>query len=504
MILPLSAAHIVGFAAFHVYVLLLFLDPALAPLPLLAFLLCLVVAPFCTRVGFFLPIVTRGDRRSGAVALTFDDGPDPEVTPRLLDLLGRHAVSATFFVTGEKAQRHPDIVRAILSRGHAVANHSFSHMPLLMLKRPETLRREVASAQAVLRRFGIVALAFRPPAGITNPYLWQILLEQGMFCVNYSCRAVDFGNRRISHLARKILRKASPGDIVALHDVAPRGAEVERLLAEFDTVIAGLNAKGLAIAPLSRLIGRQVMRRDASGATLRPAARFYDELADDYDREQFESAVSCSRRKECELFEARADDLFSAGDRVLEIGAGTGIFTLAIARRCREVVALDISAGMLKVLERKAAEAGLTNIRTMVEDAETADPGGAFDAACAFSSLAYLTDLPAFFRRLAPRIKPGGCVYFITARRSVFRFFTQVGNAFRQGMWLKAHSRREIETMLSASGFERIEVASHLFKSWLFGGMLLEVAARTRRAPAGSGNPPTDGESGGTPPRLLR
>jgi 2-polyprenyl-3-methyl-5-hydroxy-6-metoxy-1,4-benzoquinol methylase len=195
--------------------------------------------------------------------------------------------------------------------------------------------------------------------------------------------------------------------------------------------------------------------------------------------------VSISRRTECALFESRVPALFTAADRVLEIGAGTGIFTLTIARHCREVVAVDISGNMLEILERKAAVERLSNIRTVRGNAETIDPGGTFSVACAFSSLEYLSDLPSFFRRLARHIEPGGALYFITARRSLFRFFTQIGNAMRQGLWLKASSRKEVEAMLSASGFDEIRVSSHLLKSWISGGMLLEVEARRRRAEAG-------------------
>ena len=81
IICPLSPAHIAGFAAFHLSAILLFVDIRTAPLPLLAFLLACVVAPFLSRIGFFLPIVGRGKPGEKGVALTFDDGPDPEVTP---------------------------------------------------------------------------------------------------------------------------------------------------------------------------------------------------------------------------------------------------------------------------------------------------------------------------------------------------------------------------------------------------------------------------------------
>ena len=490
IICPLSPAHIAGFAAFHLYVILLFVDIRTAPLPLLAFLLACAVAPFLPRVGFFLPIVGRGKPGEKGVALTFDDGPDPEVTPLLLDLLDRHAVSATFFVTGERAARHPSILRDILSRGHAIGNHSYHHFPFLMLKGIRTLRREIESTQSLLAGFGIVPLAFRPPVGITNPLLWRVLLEQGMYCVNYSCRAVDIGNRRIGRLSETVLKAVSRGDIIALHDVAPRHAGPERLIAEFDALLRGLKEKGPEVVPLDRLIGREVMRKEGSPGEGHPAALFYDGLAADYDREQFCSPVSIVRKTDYALFEARLPSLFSPSDRVIEIGAGTGIFTLAIARRCREVTAVDISVSMLEILKGKAAGEGLGNIRTIVGNAETMDLEGSYTVACAFSSLEYLADLRAFFRRLADHIEPGGTLYFITARRSLFRLFAQIGNAMRQGLWLKAHSRREIEVLLSASGFEEIRIGSHLFKSWLSGGILLEAVARRRidpdAQPAGS------------------
>ena len=264
MIRPLSPAAIFGFAAFLACAVLLPIDSRLAPLPLATFLLACAIAPFVPGLGFYLKIVSSGKPGERGVALTFDDGPDPAITPLLLDLLDRHGVRATFFVTGAKAARHPGIVRGILSRGHSLGNHSFSHLPWLMLKGMRTLRREVKAAQSVLGLFGVVPLAFRPPVGITNPHLCRVLLELGMFCVNFSCRAGDMGNLRVASLAARVLKRVSPGDIVALHDVAPPRAPAALLLDEFDALIRGLKTRGLQIVPLARLIGREIMLREAA------------------------------------------------------------------------------------------------------------------------------------------------------------------------------------------------------------------------------------------------
>jgi uncharacterized protein (DUF2062 family) len=191
--------------------------------------------------------------------LSFDDGPDPLVTPLVLDLLDEHSAKATFFVTGANAERHPDLIASILARGHSIGNHSYNHYPFLMLKSRAVIKREVESVQTLLKRFGILPLAFRPPVGISAPPLWRVMIELSMFCVTFSCRARDMGNRRIRNLASRILGKIRPGDIMLLHDVSPIGKDVDCLIGEFEKILAGLESRGIEIQPLAWLIGREVM-----------------------------------------------------------------------------------------------------------------------------------------------------------------------------------------------------------------------------------------------------
>ncbi|MDD8014016.1 MAG: polysaccharide deacetylase family protein, partial [Acidobacteriota bacterium] len=129
----LSPALVAGMAAFVISGLLLLIRPALVVLPLGSFIVLCLVAPFFPGIGFFLPVISRRKTVRRAVALTFDDGPDPEVTPRLLELLRRHRVPATFFVAGARAERYPATIQKILSRNHTIGNHSYRHDPLLML-----------------------------------------------------------------------------------------------------------------------------------------------------------------------------------------------------------------------------------------------------------------------------------------------------------------------------------------------------------------------------------
>ncbi|MBN2159522.1 MAG: polysaccharide deacetylase family protein [Spirochaetes bacterium] len=476
-IFPLAPAHLAGLGAFQTALVLAFIDIRLAALPLALFLLLCFAAPFFPRFSFYLPIVHRGSRDSRSVALTFDDGPDPAATPALLDLLAKHGVPAAFFITGQRASRHPDLVRMILSRGHAVCNHSYNHSPFLMLRGIGRLREEINRTQVLCARFGILPLAFRPPVGITNPRLWRALLEAGMFCVNFSRRGRDAGNRRIRHLSKKIVGRARPGDIILLHDSAPGGFDADRWLNEIESIITGLSDRDLGILPLDRLIGRPVMKRAGAASTASHATgSFYDGIALTYDRESSLSG-NISRRKERELFESNFLPQIKPDQRVLEIGAGTGMFTLQIAGRCREITAFDISEGMLSVMRNKAEREGLTNIDYQAGDVEEFQPARPYDIVCSFSAFEYIPDLEGLLTKISRFMAPGGILYFTTSHRSFFRFFTQVGNALRQGIWLHARSEIYIRNALIFSGFTPKQVRTSVLKTCRSGGMLIESMA---------------------------
>ena len=256
----LSLAEKVGLTALSGAGLLLFFDVRLSVLLLAGFITLCIAAPFFPRFGFYLPIISRGSPNQKAVALTFDDGPDPLSTPRLLDLLRKHRVKATFFVTGQKAAEHPELMKEILLQGHSVGNHSYTHNNLVMFRSCKTIIREIETAQKVLNDFGVLALAFRPPVGITGPRLWPALLKSDRYIVNFSCRAFDGGNRWIRGLSKKILKRIGPGDIVLLHDVRPhKPFLLGDWLSEIELILSGINYKGFSVLPLAEIIGRPVM-----------------------------------------------------------------------------------------------------------------------------------------------------------------------------------------------------------------------------------------------------
>ncbi len=255
-----SQADKLALLAFLITIPLLAMGSALAPIPLILYLLLCVSAPFFPQWGFFLPIISRSISGSRAVALTFDDGPSPVTTPIILDLLKEYDFKATFFVIGEKAERHPEQINDILAAGHTIGNHSWQHDNLLMLRTKKRLGEDIRKTQEILKTYGIRPLLFRPPAGATNPRLHSVLLTEDLQTVTFSCRPFDRGNRKITNLAERISSKLKPGDIILLHDLEPQNAEMTALWEkELNILFSYLKKSIYKVEPLAKLIHSEVM-----------------------------------------------------------------------------------------------------------------------------------------------------------------------------------------------------------------------------------------------------
>jgi peptidoglycan-N-acetylglucosamine deacetylase len=153
------------------------------------------------------------------ISLTIDDGPDPAVTPQVLDLLDRYTAQATFFCIGEKAARYPDLCREIVSRGHAVENHSQRHRHHFSLMGPRGFARELQAAQDTLTTItGQRPLFFRAPAGLRNPFLDPVLTRLGLQLATWSARGFDTRVGDAERVKEKLLRGLQAGAILLVHD----------------------------------------------------------------------------------------------------------------------------------------------------------------------------------------------------------------------------------------------------------------------------------------------
>ncbi|HEV3178945.1 MAG TPA: polysaccharide deacetylase family protein [Steroidobacteraceae bacterium] len=156
---------------------------------------------------------------AAAVALTLDDGPDPDVTGRVLDLLDAHGASATFFCIGDRVARHPGLARAIVARGHEIGNHSYRHLKRFSLLGPRGLGAEIRRAQqAILDATGEVPRFFRAPAGLRNPFLEPVLAQEGLQLVSWTRRGFDTVNGSPGAVLGRLTRRLQAGDILLLHD----------------------------------------------------------------------------------------------------------------------------------------------------------------------------------------------------------------------------------------------------------------------------------------------
>ncbi|MEM5275726.1 polysaccharide deacetylase family protein [Cupriavidus taiwanensis] len=159
----------------------------------------------------------------GCVALTFDDGPNPDLTPQVLDLLDQHSACATFFCIGERAAAHPGLVREIVRRGHAVENHSMYHRLHFSMFGPARIQRDIAAAQQVLTQLtGQAPRFFRAPAGLRNPFLEPVLCRLGLQLAAWTRRGFDtLSGNNAAHVARRLAGGLAGRDILLLHDGNP-------------------------------------------------------------------------------------------------------------------------------------------------------------------------------------------------------------------------------------------------------------------------------------------
>jgi peptidoglycan/xylan/chitin deacetylase (PgdA/CDA1 family) len=185
--------------------------------------------------------------------LTIDDGPDPFVTPQVLDILDRYAAKATFFCVGEKAARYPDLCREIARRGHAVENHSQHHRHYFALLGRSGFMRELQTAQDTLTTItGQRPLFFRAPAGLRNPFLDPVLTRLELRLASWSARGFDTRIGDVERVESRLVRGLRAGAILLLHDgnAARTQDGVPVILIVLPAVLAAASAANLRFVTL--------------------------------------------------------------------------------------------------------------------------------------------------------------------------------------------------------------------------------------------------------------
>ena len=200
------------------------------------------------------PVTQLFYARRGEITLTFDDGPDPAVTPLVLDLLDRWGARASFFAIGRRAAAHPDVVAEIARRGHRVENHTWSHPGTFCCYPPAAQRRQIRRAQeAIAQAAGQAPGWFRAPAGFRNPLLDRELCAAGLRLAAWTRRAYDTVEREPAHVARRLVRRLAAGDVLLLHDGSAARDRHGRpvVLEALPRILDAIAARGLRSVPLA-------------------------------------------------------------------------------------------------------------------------------------------------------------------------------------------------------------------------------------------------------------
>ena len=189
------------------------------------------------------PVVTHFSTQNREVWLTIDDGPDPESTPKVLALLEAHDVRATFFLIGEKVQRHPELVAEILRRGHTIGNHTQTHPYHWFWFGPANkTAKEIDICADTLRAAGAGSTQwFRSPVGLRNPALHALLAQRGLDLILWSARGYDTACRDPAKVVSRIADNLQPGAILLLHENVPEASNRTEL---FSKLFAHLSREG--------------------------------------------------------------------------------------------------------------------------------------------------------------------------------------------------------------------------------------------------------------------
>lgn len=223
----------------------------------LAWLVWAVASP---TSNVFLPVVWRGPPDRRAVALTFDDGPDPEVTPRVLALLRAYQAKATFFVVGERAARHPDLLRAMVEEGHEVGTHTMHHRVRFHLSSTANVRREIiAGIQSVRAIIGRTPLLFRPPQGLRSPLAADAIAGlSGVTCVTWTARGLDSLPTTAKAVIGRLESALRPGAILTMHDGRGLGGGHDRepTVTALEALLVACRERQLRCETVSEVAGR--------------------------------------------------------------------------------------------------------------------------------------------------------------------------------------------------------------------------------------------------------
>lgn len=179
----------------------------------------LVYGSYFIQSNFFVKSLCKSSTDKKQIAITFDDGPMKDFTPKVLNILKAENVPAAFFLIGKNIYGNEAIVKRMIAEGHVIGNHSYEHGFWFSLQSKNKMISDAQKCDAAIKEVtGLSPRLFRPPYGVTNPMVAQLIKQQHYHSIGWSVRTYDTGAKSAEHLLQKTLKNLSAGDIILFHD----------------------------------------------------------------------------------------------------------------------------------------------------------------------------------------------------------------------------------------------------------------------------------------------
>ncbi len=226
-------------------------------IPVALFLALLLDGIFRPASPWLMPVITRGSGTTPHISLTFDDGPDPEVTPQVLDALKAAGAKASFFCIGKKLEAYPGIAKRIYEEGHELCNHSYAHSRTLNFALEAAMQAEIQKGENAVKAVTgrEQSPLYRPPVGLKSPPLARVVNRLGIKVVAWSLHAHDTGSAKADQISSGVLDRIRSGDIVVMHDGHDLDGKSRPEAAHaVSKILQGLGDKGLKSVTVSELL----------------------------------------------------------------------------------------------------------------------------------------------------------------------------------------------------------------------------------------------------------
>ncbi|MFD0871600.1 polysaccharide deacetylase family protein [Paenibacillus residui] len=206
------------------------------------------------RAKYRSTFILNGPSSKREVALTFDDAPDDRFTPQVLDVLKKEGVKATFFVVGNRVEKHPDIVQRMVDEGHVIGNHSYDHANLPKLT-DDKFREQITRTDSLIRNFtGYTPSLLRPPYGNINEGQIQWLASQQKRIINWNVDSLDWKGLSAEQVETNILAHVFPGSIILQHSAGGTGEDLTGTVNALPRIIAKLREDGVKLVTIPELL----------------------------------------------------------------------------------------------------------------------------------------------------------------------------------------------------------------------------------------------------------